>query len=172
MFFSIAVLVPDHNVSQFKCGIRDIDRFLQNHALANAESELSRTFVVTSTNDNRVIGYYTLSTGSVHFQSVPEKPELKKIRYPIPTIHLGKLAVNASDQGKGIGELLLVDAISRAVRLANDAAAYAIDLYSDNDRATSFYERYGFTPLLDQPNHLFQSMKQAGKLNDYLSNLK
>lgn len=58
---------------------------------------------------NEILGYYTLSSGSVSFENVPEKLP----RYPTPTAHLRRLAVDIGQKGKGLGELLLIDGLAR-----------------------------------------------------------
>jgi GNAT superfamily N-acetyltransferase len=77
---------------------------------------------------------------------------------------VGKLAVDRSMQGKGLGEELLVDALKRAVSLSMEVGIFAVRVDALNDKAKSFYLRYGFIPFQDQEQSLFLPMKTIFKL--------
>jgi predicted GNAT family N-acyltransferase len=74
-------------------------------------------------------------------------------------IRIGKLAVAKSMQGKGLGETLLVDALTRGKRLADDIGVYGFTVDAINENAKNFYLSYGFIPLCDQQLSLFISLK-------------
>ena len=79
-------------------------------------------------------------------------------------MHLGRLAVDLRSQGKGLGELLLIDALKRVTLAAEQLGIYAVEVRALNDSARRFYLKYGFTPLLDDELHLYLSMKTIRKL--------
>jgi len=74
------------------------------------------------------------------------------------------LAVDVKFQGKGLGETLLVEALRKAATASSSVGVYAIDVIALHDRAKSFYLRYGFVEMLDQPLHLFLSIAAARAL--------
>ena len=158
--FLLVPLEKGHQRSEFDCGIESLNLFLKNYARQNDEKGLSRTFVAIRPGENTVHGYYSLSAASVSFEQVPEKLP----RYPIPTAHIGRLAVDRSRQGSGLGEFLLIDALRRTVLLADTLGIFAVELYAINESAKSFYLRYGFTELADDPYHVYLSIRKIRQL--------
>ncbi|HKV41146.1 MAG TPA: GNAT family N-acetyltransferase [Blastocatellia bacterium] len=156
----IEPLSSRHDRSAFDCGEPSLNTYLRQYSRQNAEKGLGRTYVVVEARQPRVEGYYTISAGTVTFEQVPEKLP----RYPIPVVHLGRLAVNMSAQGKGLGEFLLVDALKRAAVASRELGVYAVEVRALNDDARRFYLKYGFTPLLDDELHLYLPMKTIRKL--------
>ncbi len=112
--FVIQPLGKQHKRTHFDCGEESLNEFLQKYARQNSTKGFGRTFVAVLPGEAEVLGYYTLSSGSVSFEIVPEKLP----RYPIPTAHLGRLATDVKMRGQGLGELLLIDALERAVLVA------------------------------------------------------
>jgi len=158
--FLVVPLEKGHQRSEFDCGIESLNLFLKNYARQNDEKGLSRTFVAIRPGENTVHGYYSLSAASVSFEQVPEKLP----RYPIPTAHIGRLAVDRLRQGSGLGEFLLIDALRRTVLLADTLGIFAVELYAINESAKSFYLRYGFTELADDPYHVYLSIRKIRQL--------
>ncbi|HXG65015.1 MAG TPA: GNAT family N-acetyltransferase [Blastocatellia bacterium] len=156
----IEPLSSKHDRNSFDCGEPSLNTYLRQYARQNDERGLGRTYVAVEPGETRVEGYYTLSTGAVTFEQVPEKLP----RYPIPVVHMGRLAVDLRAQGKGLGELLLIDALKRAAQAAEQLGIYAVEVRALNERARDFYLKYGFTPLLDDELHLYLPMKVIRKL--------
>lgn len=163
MSFGLLVepLLKDHQRFDFDCGIESLNLFLRNFARQNDDKGLSRTFVAVRPGDVTIHGYYSLSSGSVSFEHVPDKLP----RYPIPTAHIGRLAVDRRYQGVGLGEFLLIDALRRVEAVANELGIFAVELFAINETAKSFYLRYGFTELADDPYHVYLSLRKIRKLD-------
>jgi predicted N-acetyltransferase YhbS len=86
-------------------------------------------------------------------------------RYPqLPVTLLGRLAVDQSRRGKGLGEFLLLDALHRSLEAAAEIAAMAVIVDAKNKGAAAFYERYSFIPLQQQPARLFLPMNTVAEL--------
>ncbi len=158
-------LVKRHERKNFDCGAESLNVFLKTHARQNARKDISRTFVATPEGSDEVAGYYTLSTGSVAFENVPDDLAQRLPKYPVPTAHLGRLAVDERFQGQGLGGLLLVDALKRICGLADQIGIHAITVHALSERARSFYEAYGFHPFPDDRYHLFLPMATVRKLD-------
>jgi GNAT superfamily N-acetyltransferase len=109
--------------------------------------------------DVRVRGYYTLSAGALSLDALPESARKKLPRHPIPVAHLGRLAADQSARGMRLGEFLLLDALRRASGSADELGVHAVEVYAIDDDAWRFYLKYGFTPLVDDPLHLYLPMK-------------
>lgn len=152
-------LQTKHERGEFSCGKPPLDTFLRSLVSQYEKRNLGRTYVATEPDQVRVAGYHTLAAGSFDMTCVPEK-ELKKLpKHPIPTIHLGRLAVDASFRGKRLGETLLFHALHLALELASQMGAFAVDVWAIDDEARAFYEKYGFLGLQDNPLHLYLPMK-------------
>ncbi len=102
-----------------------------------------------------MIGYYTLAAGAVAFERLPDDAARKLPKHPVPVVLLARLAVDQSAQGKGLGEVLLLDALQRSLNLSAGLGVYAVEVDELDDAAAAFYRKYGFTPLLDDPLHLY-----------------
>lgn len=153
-----------HQRDRFDCGQASLDEFLHRYARQNDDLELGRTFVAILPGDLRVLGYYTLGAGSIEVEHLPEEERRRLPRYPIPVIHLGRLAVDRSVQSLGLGRFLLVNALRRAWTASREVAAFAVEIVAIDDRARAFYAKYGFRELRDDRLHMYLSMKSIGKL--------
>jgi predicted GNAT family N-acyltransferase len=136
-----------------------LDRFFHDLAGQYEKRNLGRTFIACSDQPETAIGYYTLSSSSVSFESVPDHLP----RHPIPTFLIGRLAVDHRWRGQRLGEFLLFDALKRVARLAEETGAFAVEVDA-YETAVPFYKRYGFTPFVGQPLRLFLPLKQILKL--------
>ena len=149
------------DLANFDCGEKSLNLFLQKHALNNDRAGLGRTFVAVEQGMNHAAGYFTISTGSVKFDTVPEHAAKRLPKYPIPTVHIGRLAVDVTCQGRGLGETLLVDALRRAATASRSVGVYGVDVIALHAKAGAFYLRYGFVGMLDAPLHLFLPIESA-----------
>ena len=159
--YMIEPLAARHNRAAFECGEPSLNDFLKRYARQNDERGLGRTFVAVLPDDARIYGYYTLASGALQAETVPEKLP----RYPTPTIHLGRLAVDASAKGHGLGRLLLLDALRRAWLTSEQLGVYAVEVYALNETVRAFYLKYGFAPLLDGDLHLYLTMRAIRMLD-------
>jgi ribosomal protein S18 acetylase RimI-like enzyme len=157
-------LSAQYDRSAFSCGHDSLDEFLKNYAGQNQKSGVSRTFIVRRPDEQLVIGYYSISAGSVVFDNLSEQHRKRLPRYPVPVAHLGRLAVDRTAQGQGLGEYLLIDAFRRIQIAAESIGIHAIEVVAIDDAAKRFYLKYGFTELRDDPHHLYMSMKMVKAL--------
>jgi GNAT superfamily N-acetyltransferase len=161
--FRIETLTREHDRNGFDCGEPTLNTYLQRLALQHAERNISRTFVALQGESFSILGFYTLVNGRVDFASVPTDKKLPP-NVPVPTVLLGRLAVHVGGQGTGIERYLLLHALWRATRIADEAGVYAVEVDALNDSAARFYTRYGFVPLLDAPLHLYLPMRTIRQL--------
>ncbi len=161
--WQIEALSADHDRSAFFCGHESLDDFLKRFAGQNQKLGVSKTYVAIRSGNQAVRGYYSISAGAVQFTDVPEKLRNRLPKYPVPVAHLGRLAVDAGAQGHGLGELLLLDALARIVSAAESIGIHAVEVVAIDENAKRFYSRYGFTELLDDPQHLYISIKMLRK---------
>jgi GNAT superfamily N-acetyltransferase len=114
--------------------------------------------------DDRVpIGYYTLAATSIALTALPEALAKRLPRYPVvPATLMGRMAVDARHQRQGHGDLMLLDAFSRALR--NEIASYAFVVDAKDDSVVRFYQRYRFRFLVEGGRRLFVPMAEIAKL--------
>lgn len=151
--FRIEPISKEHKTKGFDCREAELNGFLTRFALKNDKNDIGRTFVAVRPDESEVMGYYTISSGTVTFEQLP--PELKLPKYPIPTAHIGRLATDKSVQGQGLGEALLFDALGKAESASRDIGIRMVELIASTERAKSFYLQYGFEELKDDPMRLY-----------------
>lgn len=139
---SVDKLSGAHDLSRFDCGIESLNVWLRRFALVNQQSDSAQTFVVHRSGS--VVGYYSLTAGSVRPEEAPARIAKGLARHPIGVILLARLAVDKREQGQGLGKALLKDALLRAAGAADTIGARAVLVHAIDDGARRFYERFGF----------------------------
>src|SRR5581483_3806388 len=114
----IEVLAAKHERASFDCGKAPLNTFIRQHAVLNHERGVSRVYVAVRGADNRVLGYYASSSGTFLRDHLPLDDQTGLPRYPLPTAHLGRLAVDSSCRGQRLGELLLFHFLKTACDVA------------------------------------------------------
>jgi GNAT superfamily N-acetyltransferase len=155
----IEPLDKSHERGAFVCGNEDLDTFIKTLAGQYQRKRLGRTFVAVAQGENRVAGYYTSAAGAVAIDSLPEGARKGLPKHPVPTVHLGRLAVDRSCQGQRLGEVLLFHFLRQALETSRKLGVFAVDLWATDDRARTFYVKYGFLPLKDSAFHLYLPLK-------------
>ena len=164
MKWAVEALTASHKRDQFQCGRASLDEYICLYASQHSRKNVGRTFVAVAPGARQVLGYYTLSGASVEFEHLPSALKKKLPRYPLPVALLGKLAVDHSVQGQGLGAFLLIDALMRVVGVADQLAIHAVEVHALDDSAIGFYVKYGFQPFLDKPSHLFLPLDSIRQL--------
>ena len=147
------LLTKDHDRNSFDCGVSALNDYIKQYALQNQKKHAARTYVATR--GNRIVAYYSLAYGSVSLEDAPQSVKSGLPRHPIPVILLARLAVDAREQGSGLGAVLLKDALLRTVQAAEIAGLRAVLVHAKDDSAKRFYEKYGFEPSPIDAYHLF-----------------
>ena len=163
MSWVVEKLGSQHDREAFSCGQELLDNFLKRLATQYRKKNLGQTYVAVLP-DKRVIGYYTISTSRVDFENVPQVLSKQYPQIPIPVVLLGRLAVDKSFQGQGVGKTLLVKALRQAAELSDAVGIAAVEVHAIDEAARRFYLKYGFTPLADDQHHLYLPIKTIRKL--------
>ena len=147
----ILSLTGDHDRQSFDCGRSELNDWLRQVARQHQDKGLSRTFVAIQEEAPKLIcGYYALTLAEIEQRHLPDALR-KKLPQRIPGIRLGRLAVDMRYQGKGLGELLLVDALTRAQRIHQEAGVVGLFVDAIDERAAGFYRHFGFLSAPDNP---------------------
>lgn len=145
----------DHDRSGFACGKTMLDEFIRTRVTQYEKRRLGKTFVAVPNGSKQVIGYYTLAAGAVACVHLPPESARKLPRHPIPVVLLARLAVDRLSQGRRLGEELLLDSLQRAFELSKQIGIYCVAVDAIDNEAVTFYQKYGFSSLVDQPMRLF-----------------
>jgi GNAT superfamily N-acetyltransferase len=141
-----------HDRKSFDCGVPALNEYLDRYARQNHESGGAKTFVAVSpTAPVHVLGYYSISPGSIEFDRVPERLTRTLGRYDVPVFRLGRLAIDCPVQGQGLGGDLLLAAGRRALAVAAEVGGVALAIDAKDERAARWYERFGALALLADP---------------------
>jgi GNAT superfamily N-acetyltransferase len=152
-------LAGNHDRQGFDCGRRELNDWLRQVARQHQDKGLSKTFVATHEKaPDRICGYYALTLAELENRHLPEAWR-KKLPRRIPGVRLGRLAVDKQYQGKGLGELLLVDALTLARRIFTEAGGIGLFVDAIDEGAGDYYRRFGFAACPDNPLLLFLSAR-------------
>jgi GNAT superfamily N-acetyltransferase len=144
-------LNPDHVVSGFSCGKRELDEWLQKRALANQVSGGTKTHVVVE--GDRVIGFYALATGAVAHRNVKGRTR-RNMPDPIPAVILARMAVDEKHRGSGLGSALLQSAIETTLAASQTIGIACLLVHAKDEDARTFYRHFGFDASPTDPLHL------------------
>ena len=147
----IEPLHTKHHKADFDCGNEQLNHYLKAQASQDMKRKLSACFVYTENESNHIKGYYTLSTNSIPVSSFSAQiqKKLPPSYHSIPTTLLGRLAIDQMHQGKGLGKILLIDALKRSYENAQEIGSFAVVVDPIDDAAKLFYEKYDFITLPD-----------------------
>lgn len=145
-----------HDRAGFRCGIPELDDYLQRMATQHRRKGFSNVYVLVEVDKpDEIIGYYTLSAAQVDTEALGEADRKKLPRYPVPCFRMGRLACRFDRHGQGIGKLLVGCAVQRCLLARQQVGAFALIVDAKNISAKAFYEHYGFAPSPDAPMTLY-----------------
>lgn len=152
-----APLSERHRIEGFSCGVPALDEWLLRRAWNNQRTGASRTYVVAAA--GQVAGYYCLASGALALGEAPGRIR-RNMPDPVPMAILGRLAVDRSWQGKGIGVALLRDAFERTQAASAILGIRGLLVHALSPAAAAFYARHGFVPSPTNPLTLVLSLKR------------
>lgn len=136
-------LTDFHDTETFASGVESLDTWLKRRALKNQANGASRTFVTCE--GRRIAAYYALASSAIAIDEAPGRFR-RNMPNPIPVAVLGRLAVDRSFQGKGIGRALVRDAGQRVIQAADTIGIRGLIVQALSAEAKAFYEQVGFEP--------------------------
>lgn len=159
---NVCLLNDEHDCSHFKCGERELNRYIKRDALAEQANDLSKTYVWIK--DKRIAGYYSLAMSALDKTTLP--PEYAEtIRYPtVPAALIGRLAIHIDYQKKHAGRALLMHALEKCLAHGCAFGMHLVFVDALHEQASLFYEKFGFRRLPNNPLRLFYTMEQMREL--------
>lgn len=158
-----------HVRAAFHCGNEQLDRFLHETAHQAFVKNVAVTYVaVDDANPSRILGYYTLSSHAIVAHDIPES-ERKRRNLPrhsslVPSTILGRLGIARDVQGKGLGSLLLMDALARSYAASFSVASLAVVVDAIEEGVVPFYTQYGFRRFSETSRKLYVMMDTIAKI--------
>lgn len=151
--FLLAPLNGSHDRTVFNCASEPLNRYLREQVSQDIRRRVAACFVALA-DECRIAGYYTLASASLLLADLPVSTGKKLPRYPtIPAVRMGRLAVDQTFKGQGLGSALLADALARAAR--SEIAAFALIVDAKDEAAAAFYRHHSFIALPNSPLTLF-----------------
>ncbi|WP_417252609.1 GNAT family N-acetyltransferase [Castellaniella sp.] len=155
-----------HDRTAFSCGAAELDRYLREHASQDIKRDVARVFVAVRPEATAICGYYSLSATSFQRDELSADQARKLPRYPVPSVLLGRLAVDRDAQGAGLGEFLLMDAMYRTLLATQVMAVHAMVVDAKNASAAKFYRKYGFIAFPNNTQRLFLPVATIRQLQE------
>jgi GNAT superfamily N-acetyltransferase len=143
----------------FSCGKPELDDWLREQAGQAERRNNTRTFLAVEEATSTVVGYYSTTTYRLELDEVAVAFGSGRHRYPVPAVLLARLAVASSHQGRGLGTVLLVDALRRVAAASESVGFEVLVVHAIDQQAATFYRYFGFTPFVDHEEHLMITTK-------------
>ena len=153
-FGSPEPLASHHVLDGFRSGAESLDRWLVRHARQAAAGNSARTFVVTGSEQARVVAFHSLAAAAVDHADATARARKGQAGHPVPAVLLARLAVDVSVQGRGLGAFLLGDAMTRVLSASERIGIRLVIVHAVDAEARKFYEHWGFEPSPTDPLNL------------------
>jgi ribosomal protein S18 acetylase RimI-like enzyme len=150
-----------HEAADFECGVPSLDEYIAKQALRDQSAGKVRTFIIAQ--GVRVVGYFSVSAASIEPKDATARSAKGQGAQPIPAVLIGRFAVDSGYQGRRLGEAMLLEALSKSVQAADTIGARVVLVHAVDERARSFYLRYGFEASPTDRLHLMLLMKDVRK---------
>ena len=112
-----------HRRENFDCGVESLNKYIKKIASQDLKRKAATVFVLIDSSTDNVLGYYTLSSFSLELSEIEAIVAKKLPRYPLlPATMLGRLAVDKRYKGKGLGQLMLIDAMKKSYKASQRIA--------------------------------------------------
>jgi ribosomal protein S18 acetylase RimI-like enzyme len=140
----IELLSRRHNREGFDCGNLELNDYLRRTARQHTEKGLSRTDVLVDDQaPTEILVYVTVSLAEIITDTLPAEYAKK---YPAKAhgVKLARLAVATSRQREGLGTLMMIHAMRKALRVADSTGIIGLFIDAKNEAASRYYRRFGF----------------------------
>lgn len=156
-------MAAHHDRAAFRCGNDALDRYIREQASQDVRRGIAGVFVAVAAADRgTMLGFHTLSAASITASQLPLKFARRMPRHPVPAALIGRLAVDRGVARRGLGGILLADAIKRTLAASAALGIAVIVVDPIDDRARSFYAAHGFRSLEGPERRMFLTLAAAG----------
>lgn len=164
----IEPISSNHDRLAFTCGNEKLDRYIHQTAHQARRKGLAATFVAVApeVDSTQILGYYSLSNFVIDGLGIPEvvRKTRKLPAHPLGATLLGRLAVAKGFQSKGIGRLLIADALKRAYLVSAEVGSVAVVVDAKDADGAKWYQQFGFMAMINDDLRLVLMMDTIGQL--------
>ena len=139
-------LDASHDLSRFHSGRDALDLWLRDQAVRGERAGVSRTTVWTAPDDPIVVAFHAVAPTRFVRADLPSRA-LSAGYTVVPGYLIGRLALDQTLHGQGLGSQLLLDALERIVSAATEAGGRLIAVDALDDHAHRFYRHHDFEPI-------------------------
>ena len=151
----IEELKKHHNRKHFDCGESALNTFLQVLARQQQDKGISKTFVLLDSDQPAtILGFFALAACEVVSEDLP-LPLAKRYPARAPGAKLARLAIDRRQQRKGYGQILMVEAMKKALLVAEHIGIIGFFVDAKNRDSRVYYEQFGFISFPNQPLEMF-----------------
>lgn len=145
-----------HDRGEFDCGVSALNGYLQQQASQHHRDGIATTHVLVEDDaPAQILGYYTLAAAQLPLPDLKPDDQRRLPRHPVPAARLARLAVAVREQGQGLGEALLQDAVKRCLELREQLGVRLLVVDAKDDLATSFSAAFGFKRTAEKAHTLY-----------------
>jgi GNAT superfamily N-acetyltransferase len=147
--YRLEPLGKQHDRDAFRCGAESLDNYLKTQASQDMRLKANAVFVLVEADaPERIAGYFTLCACGLAPGAIPDEARKHLPRYPqVSATLLGRLAVRVDLQGRGLGSVLLAEALRKAYENAAVVGSSMVVVDAIDERAANFYRAHGFLRL-------------------------
>ncbi len=148
----------------FDCGQPDLNKYLAQTASQHEKRNVTRTFC--GIQDGVIVGYFSLTNAVVDVSAITPET-IKRYRLPthaLPVVRLGRLAIDTRFQRKGLGKLLLIEALRKVLAVAESSGCVGLIVDAKDSEAANFYAAFGFQPAPENTLLLFMPLPEIQEL--------
>ena len=153
------LLDPTHAVERFDCGVATLNDYLVRQALIDQRAGKSRTYVATRA--GLVVAYFSLAAAGLTPADATERAARGQGSQDVPAILLARFAVATSEQRRGIGRAMLLEALARCSQAAEIVGVRVVLVHANDDGPRAFYANHDFEPSPANPLQLMILMKDV-----------
>ena len=155
-----------HDRESFECGVESLSQYLKTQASQDMRRKANAVFVLVTENHPAFIcGYFTLCSYGLDPGTIPDAAQKHLPRYPVVSATLlGRLAVRQDLQGRGLGAILLAEALRKAYQNADVVGSSMVVVDAIDERAVHFYAAHGFLRLPESMRLILPMKTIAGLL--------
>lgn len=143
------LMLDDTEIEAFDCGNDSINDYFKKRADDIDFNNIAKTFVLLKDN-NIIVGFYTLTVGSLDVESVETQTLIKR-----PIVNLSYFAIDSKYQRQGYGTSLMQE-IFKSVSVISYYTGVELVYLESVDDSVCFYESLGFQlvrPFLRPENY-------------------
>lgn len=148
----------------FDCGQPELNQYLAQTASQHEKRNVTRTFC--GIQDGVIVGFFSLTNAVVDISAITPET-LKRYRLPthaLPVVRLGRLAIDSRFQRQGLGNLLLIEAMSKVLAVAESSGCVGLVVDAKDADAANFYAADGFQAAPGNPLLLFMPLPEIQEL--------